>query len=663
MVRSKTRAALACGTLPIICIVVVLIVSLFDNDLNSDLNSGPVQSAPRDANETNQEIAILEGNNEPIRTAKPNIPAAAESTSTATRKPGFERLSGSIVYEDTGDPIPFVETIVSSLPYRSVSKQPNIRTNTDIFGRFDADMLQRPEKLRVRISEPSAEVDHFSDHAITAGEELKVTINCGPTYLLNLIAPKALDLESLRGTLTVDLPGGMRNRWQKIQSTPQPWIRFPASVRDRPSVFSSGTSYMIVKSVGGYWIGSALVSRVTGFRQELVEIVLREGGCVSGIVRDVSGKPIKDCELLIQPVDEQDEVERSPDEQLVSDQLGKFKCGPVAAGRYKITAMSPSYFPVEKNITIEAGTTHQVDIELGRGSEISGYFVSKFGVLGSVPRVRVRGLSQPKFEIATTPTPRSTSKDGIVADFHIRGLSPGQYEITLAGGGLAERGRRLKWTPASVVVSASAKDVVFEGITTSTIFDWGFRVFDKSTSKEISRFDVIDYTVPNQIFGKRSDRIGISVLEDAEFGRALGLGFTSENGSLRWMVIADGFAPAIGDARGFEPVGDDPRKLSRVRDVSLERGWGRLVQTFVESDSGVATARSGVEIFADSQSVGTTDAEGLLIVVVPTRPAKLTARLSGFHSAPLPPGSTKEYNMNSFTTRDAPFVKFLLKRN
>jgi hypothetical protein len=108
------------------------------------------------------------------------------------------------------------------------------------------------------------------------------------------------------------------------------------------------------------------------------------------------------------------------------------------------------------------------------------------------------------------------------------------------------------------------------------------------------------------------------------------------DGRFRWSLWADGYAPAFGDETAFVREGD-----KRIADVRLARGWSTALLVLVRDPQ--ARQAAGARVLVDGHVVGTTGADGMLVVRAPSEPQSLQVELSGWHalSDPLQPFAGK----------------------
>ncbi|HVS19608.1 MAG TPA: hypothetical protein VMT18_13475 [Planctomycetota bacterium] len=110
------------------------------------------------------------------------------------------------------------------------------------------------------------------------------------------------------------------------------------------------------------------------------------------------------------------------------------------------------------------------------------------------------------------------------------------------------------------------------------------------------------------------------------------------DGRLDWSLYAEGYAPAFGDERSFEPDGAG----AWVARADLRRGWGARVVVLARDPS--MRPIEGALVEADGVFVGLTGPRGWLDVARPAAPERISVRwgeLARSVDAPRPPDSNE----------------------
>ena len=90
----------------------------------------------------------------------------------------------------------------------------------------------------------------------------------------------------------------------------------------------------------------------------------------------------------------------------------------------------------------------------------------------------------------------------------------------------------------------------------------------------------------------------------------------------RWLVRAAGYRLATGDESAFR-LEDD----LWVLDVALQPGWGQAFRVTTDTKRPL----EGVALFADGERIGVTDAQGLVLMDLESKPQALRFELDGWH--------------------------------
>jgi hypothetical protein len=409
-------------------------------------------------------------------------------------------------------------------------------------------------------------------------------------------------------------------------------VRFSAA-ECRPAPITEGSIILEVASSNCWYRGCASIQRSAGFSADPILINLHEVGAVEGTVSNTSELPVFLARIEIKAMNTPIEFTGlAPGDQAATDRDGRFWLRGLPPGDHVLTVFKQAYYPVRVPVRVDPKETSKVSIRLGEGEAIRGRFVGRYGLqMSELPGVLMRPATTGETELVAKP---SWSPHGnTYGDFVFYGVPPGQYELRLVNGGASSRNQRFGWVPDRVVVTAPSADVTFEITHDASTYAPAFRVYDDRGSR-IDAFDVVDCTIPGEYsYSFPNDRIGLSIARSCTFGR----GWTGppivSGASFRWMILREGFQTVSGTERSFLKSSDSP---VRVCDVHLVRGFSKLIQVFVQLTKEVVEPIGGVPVFADGTQVGSTSADGLLLVSLEFKPEDLCVRMPGYRGEVLP---------------------------
>ncbi len=186
---------------------------------------------------------------------------------------------------------------------------------------------------------------------------------------------------------------------------------------------------------------------------EPVEIKLKRGVTIAGLVTSPDGKPVKNVAVSTYgPVGADGSSDPALRRQAHTSDDGRFEVGPLPAGVKVSVSFNiwenrrqqgmPWLAQVRENV---ASGTHDLDITLSKGVTVSGR------VEAATPE-ELRGIS---LSLVAGRTQRSFRFDGKTTSFRFVGLEPGPYELRVNPGG-----RREVELPYKTDVMAPAADVV-----------------------------------------------------------------------------------------------------------------------------------------------------------------------------------------------------------
>ena len=319
----------------------------------------------------------------PSGPAAPRAEVAREKTEAAperTRAP----FAAFLIDADTGEAVPSFEVRVDQ-------EGRSERLVSDEVGRLESSLAFEAGPLELRYDD-HAGVPRNLELAMGSGTmrrdsadrivfdpaapERELLIEVGPTYLLELLAPRDIELADLSAAI-LGLGDGWREFFRAVTSTPlragaRDWVRFaalPAEMLPR-----QGPWRLEVRSADGFWIGAAEVDSIRGVHDELVRVDLLEQGRLSGRVLDETGRPLEGISVVVSG-----EHARASAE---SDADGSYGIQWLAAGDYRLRATSPRHRPTDARIAIRPGeeTRHTVAVEwLPRAGAVAGVLTSTSG--------------------------------------------------------------------------------------------------------------------------------------------------------------------------------------------------------------------------------------------------------------------------------------------
>lgn len=167
-----------------------------------------------------------------------------------------------------------------------------------------------------------------------------------------------------------------------------------------------------------------LLDLAPGERRDGVRLELQRGGALAGRVSGPDGEPVADVQVSTSSGRLGFGHGRAR-----SDSEGRYRIGGLRPGAVQVQADHPEYVAAVREATIGAGET-RLDLELGRGIEISGRVVDDAGAPVAGAEVSLAG----DFRRGYRP-PETTAEDG---SFRLRGIEPGTWRLEVTAEGLAQ---------------------------------------------------------------------------------------------------------------------------------------------------------------------------------------------------------------------------------
>ena len=162
-----------------------------------------------------------------------------------------------------------------------------------------------------------------------------------------------------------------------------------------------------------------------------------------------------------------------------------------------------------------------------------------------------------------------------------------------------------------MTVSSPAEGLEFICQDDTPTFALDFRAIDAETGQPIEQ----TWTIVWQ--GDPLDDIRLN--HDWESGLYKGV---PEGVPLRWILRAADYRLATGDESDFRSEGE-----LRVLEARLRPGWGQVFKVTTREDDPIPD----VELVVDGESVGYTDAQGMVSMNLDAKPKSLEFRYEGWH--------------------------------
>lgn len=471
--------------------------------------------------------------------------------------------------------------------------------------------------------ENAIEHEHVFDEAgMSAVAELRIAI--GPTYRLDVNLPSGTSVDDFHATFyrpSSDLRGMHRviagdpgsamalfyGRAMNgdalaprapLRGVDPIWVRFRAPVLSlHARSGSAGDHVLQVQSCDGHWSGNATVSSIEGIYPELVPITLESRGAVEGTVLDGRGKAVPQAWIQLFT----SSADPSPLREVGADAQGAFAFRWLPEGPYEVVVETDRYEASRTSITIQNGTTEHLEVRLAGGAmgPVSGILRSRTGQHRSAGIVILQSLDDPDFFLLKTVTFRKRTGE-YTAPFSFEDVPLGNYELRL------DPLDNLRWETLSMTVSPPAEGLEFICEDDTPTFDLELRAIDARTGEPIEE----SWSIVWQ--GDPLENVRLD--DDWETGLYRGV---PEGVPLRWVVRAGGHRLATGDQTAILTRADH-----RVVEAKLERGWGQLFKVTTRDGEPI----EGVELLADADLVGVTDAQGMVSMNLDTKPAGLDFR-------------------------------------
>jgi len=556
------------------------------------------------------------------------------------------RFRGRVVDARTGEPVP-------SAIARVHTDVRTIDAPTDAEGRFESD-----EPLAGNWSDIEFWNAHNVFHIRTARrnelEQLPgdagwlARIRIGPTFRLRLVGS---DAEGSGAWLlrVVESAPGARDRataWIAVLPDDPPWVRFDDPLPEPPAGASERVE---VQNLAGTLRGTAPIETIVGIHPGLVTVVLGVSSArVLGRVVDSSGQPLARAEVFAIP-----RTGRvGADGRWTSGEtnsLGSYVIGGLTPGEYWVHAR-PRRGQEAQTLEIELapGDTTAPDLvapAVTAAGAIEGTLKATGGQDFPPAVVRLRAVDGRSYEHYDVVDPSQQGSDpGEVRHFgahggelHVEGkgffefqqVPQGEYELTVIATDCS------RWSPSPLRVSPPRLDLEISREDAGEWWTANFRASDADSGEPIR--DIHVQLLASGAWSPETSRIeGLGTSEERRHGFVWRF---PEAARFRWNLHADGYAMASGTERDFAGTGS-----IRVLEVRLRKGFaarlllrdarGRFDIHDESWASRIAAVEqppvAGIEIRADGQAVGRSDAEGVAAFEMRVRPDRIEVVAPGW---------------------------------
>jgi len=398
-----------------------------------------------------------------------------------------------------------------------------------------------------------------------------------------------------------------------LRDGPNPWARFREPIDDFTVQYMLGqfgelppdwSLELRVRSNDGQWVATTTVNSTKGIYPRKLPLKFEPQGSLRGEVVDENGKVLRTAWIIARP---SDDVDRVPTEVGV-DKRGAFELESLAAGEWTVRVEAETFTAWEGKVTIVPFEANQFRAQLtsnGQSGSISGTLKSRTGKYR--PRNGAQIILQ-RLDADAAPDFRMVrfrrSSDGRTADFEFERVPAGEYELSI------ETTDNYAWNHRSVIVRAPANDIEFICEDEADTRDLELRPVDAQSGAAIE---------PNWAMLWVGEPTNEQLLDrhwDSERFEAI-----PQDHPYRWLVRAKGYRFATGDESAFR-LEDD----LWVLDVELVPGWGQAFRVTTDTKRPLA----GVALFADGERIGVTDAHGLVLLDLESKPQELHFELDGW---------------------------------
>lgn len=233
----------------------------------------------------------------------------------------------------------------------------------------------------------------------------------------------------------IDFSAGLTlSGWVKIGDEPAAGARLVLSGLDFSSSVTGKTNHLGRFELAGLEAGRYRVEIYAensgASKSEEIELSsddemtfeIEVGGLAGRVVERTRSRGVGGARLLLLPWEGTGPSEAFPSEESVTDSLGNFDLGTVAAGEYRLRAVKSGYITSDQKVEIRAGERQTVDLELEAGAEL---VLSLSSALGAPPDyVQVAALDAEGKRVLYDNL--FTDQN---AELHITRLPPGRFTL------------------------------------------------------------------------------------------------------------------------------------------------------------------------------------------------------------------------------------------
>lgn len=181
----------------------------------------------------------------------------------------------------------------------------------------------------------------------------------------------------------------------------------------------------VVVQAPGYLPGELLDVALPRPDLALLELRLARGPCIAGVVRDDSGLPVADAPLFLEILRLEQPGPPPRTAMARSDEVGRFRFGPLPPGLYSICALEPGSADRTPNVPVSRGTT-AIEVWIAPRNQFVAAVSDAWGrpLAGAVVELRGPGV------VASEAT-------NDAGQARLRFLKPGRYDLSITHPGHA----------------------------------------------------------------------------------------------------------------------------------------------------------------------------------------------------------------------------------
>lgn len=227
---------------------------------------------------------------------------------------------------------------------------------TDAQGRFEGSQTMAVGPRRIIAVDSTTYGGTYQDRKLEVhnpGEDMRITVEVGPTYRLLMALPENHRVESflvqVRCSDNATPASGQPTQSTRLRPGEPPWVRL--SMESLPSV--PGGDELVVISENGLLRGRAPVRSTVGIQAQPIPIQLQPSGTLRGRLLDQEGEvPVHPRLILTSTVDDR-RFEVVPDS-------GNFRIPGLEPGDYRLEAHGRGIHPFAQDVHIRAGEVEVV---------------------------------------------------------------------------------------------------------------------------------------------------------------------------------------------------------------------------------------------------------------------------------------------------------------